>query len=87
MNLHIASMDALLHNIDALLYNMDPLLSFIDLQRSTPIHSILFYLDILKTLAKHLVHLRILVAFSSFLLIRAKVQRVKEEISYIIRIS
>ena len=37
MDLHIASMDALLYNIDALLYNMDALLSFIDLQRATPI--------------------------------------------------
>ena len=38
MDLHIASMDALLYNIDALLYNMDALLSFIDLQRATPIY-------------------------------------------------
>ena len=37
MDLHIASMDALLYNMDTLLYNMDALLSFIDLQRATPI--------------------------------------------------
>ena len=42
MDLHIASMDALLYNIDALLYNMDALLSFIDLQRATPILSLKF---------------------------------------------
>ena len=41
MDLHIASMDALLYNIDALLYNMDALLSFIDLQRATPINTII----------------------------------------------
>ena len=38
MDLHIASMDALLYNMDTLLYNMDALLSFIDLQRATPIN-------------------------------------------------
>ena len=48
MDLHIASMDALLYNIDALLYNMDALLSFIDLQRATPISSIFKYCDVCR---------------------------------------
>ena len=53
MDLHIASMDALLYNMDTLLYNMDALLSFIDLQRATPI--LIFYMKLDKVLIFYII--------------------------------